>query len=127
MGAIPGSTLFTFTFTITDHTRGPFSLAALLQTGSATGVTVAPASGYGTLGANCAFFSIQCVTAGAGKLYYGDKNIANDGSRAGAFMQTGDTYSQPIGAPTTNNIVLADHFVFCDTDNTKANVTIRFI
>lgn len=127
MGAIAGSTNFSITVTITDHTKGPFALSTLLFLGSQTGATVAPSAGYGTLAAACAFFFIQCATSGAGKLYYGDKNITNDGTRYGAALQTGDTYSEPTGAPTTNNIVLADHFVMTDTDNTKFTLKVRYV
>jgi hypothetical protein len=114
-----------FTVTITNKVNGPFQLSALLNVGSATGVTVAPAAGYSTARTSARYVSLQSdPTNGASKVFKGDANTANDGSRQGKVLLAGDVDVEPTAH--VEDVDLNSIYVNTDTNGAKINIEVHY-
>jgi len=114
------------TITITDHTATAVDLFRLLGKGSATGYTVSPSTGLApTTFIGCvAYLSIQSDPKNASaKVFKGDENTANDGTRQGKTMLAGDVDVAQSNPYTTH---LGEIYLRTDTDNTVINVEVHY-
>jgi hypothetical protein len=109
------------TVTITDKTQPAFNLRRLIQTGSVTGATCAPAAGYPNAKPSCKYLSIQSDPSnGAKKIFRGDSGVKNDGTQQGKTLLAGDTdVMQQTGI---NDVFLDQTYVNTDTNGAIFNL-----
>lgn len=112
------------TVTVTDHTKPARSLYDLLANGTANGYTVVG----GLSGDVSVFGMVACrliqgdTNNGAGKIYVGDSQIANDGSRQGVTLAPGDVWQRdnPVDCASLQNL-----FIRASADGAKFNAMVE--
>lgn len=112
-----------FTVTVTDHTKPGQTLFNLMTQGAGGGL-----AGYTVKGgtqeligfSKVGYRSIQ-VDSGAGLVYVGDANTANDGSQQGLILSSGDVWERDdYGSPITLDI-----YARASADETSFNVLVE--
>ncbi len=112
-----------FTVTVTDHTKPGqtlFNLMTLGASGTLAGYTVKGGGQALIAFSKVGYRSIQ-VDSGAGSVYVGDANTANDGTQQGLTLSGGDMWARDdYGSPIT-----LDVYARASADSTVFNVMIE--